>query len=417
MLSLIVFYKAKQMVYYMIDMKLFYSIALICLVISVSGQNGIKITSDFPGGNIVVNKTGQDTIWLKPDLSNTRGNWFYWYFKAANISGKEVTFIFEQDNVFAKYGPAYSLNNDRTWKWYGENRIINNGFSFSFSTMDTVAYFCFAFPYTEDNLYEFISKLKLKDQLKIDTFCLSSEKRIVERISITPSDNEPTYKVLIVARHHACEMMANFVLEGMMVSILSLKDMQFLRDHVEFCIIPFVDKDGVENGEQGKNRIPHDHNRDYSGNSIYNSVSVLRNQIPAWSEKKLEIVLDLHCPWVTGELHECITLLGSDNTEMEKSQLLFSKILQKNSLGDIRYSHSSFLFFGSGWNSNVSVSKGMKFSKWASMLEGVSLSTTLEFPYANVSGMPVSMDGARIFGQAMAYSIMDYLKTDFTVNQ
>lgn len=79
------------------------------------GQNDIKISSDFPGGNIVVNKISGDTVWLKPDLSFTNGEWFYWYFKISGISGKNITFKFDQNNVFAKYGPAYSINNDFTW--------------------------------------------------------------------------------------------------------------------------------------------------------------------------------------------------------------------------------------------------------------------------------------------------------------
>ena len=33
-------------------------------------------------------------------------------------------------------------------------------------------------------------------------------------------------------------------------------------------VIPFVDIDGVENGDQGK-QAPHDHNRDYINSPIY----------------------------------------------------------------------------------------------------------------------------------------------------
>ncbi|MCK5104126.1 MAG: hypothetical protein KAR17_14975, partial [Cyclobacteriaceae bacterium] len=51
---------------------------------SVNGQNNIRISSDFPGGNIVVNKISSDTVWLEPDLSFTEGKWFYWYFKISN---------------------------------------------------------------------------------------------------------------------------------------------------------------------------------------------------------------------------------------------------------------------------------------------------------------------------------------------
>jgi hypothetical protein len=146
-----------------------------------NGQNPVKISADFPGGNIIVNKISEDTVWLKPDLSFTEGPWFYWYFKASGISGKRVFFKFDQENVFAKYGPAYSLNNDDTWKWYGENRISGNGFAFTFSEQDTVAYFSVAFPYTEKNLRRFLSTLPNKTNLNTDTLCITREKRAVER--------------------------------------------------------------------------------------------------------------------------------------------------------------------------------------------------------------------------------------------
>jgi len=81
------------------------------------------ISSDVAGGNIIVVKTAGDTLWLKPDLSETEGEWFYWYFKVSNIRGKEIFFQFMLDNQFTAYGPAYSINNNNNWKWYGENRV------------------------------------------------------------------------------------------------------------------------------------------------------------------------------------------------------------------------------------------------------------------------------------------------------
>jgi hypothetical protein len=47
------------------------------------------------------------------------------------------------------------------------------------------------------------------------------------------------------------------------------KDGRWFRENVEVVIVPFMDKDGVEEGDQGKNRKPHDHNRDYIGESIH----------------------------------------------------------------------------------------------------------------------------------------------------
>lgn len=379
------------------------------IICHVNAQNTIRISSDFPGGNIVVNKISKDTVWLAPDLSFTEGNWFYWYFKVSNISGKRVTFKFNQNNLIAKFGPTYSINNDQTWKWLNEYQVEDSSFSFSFSKQDTIAFFSIAFPYTEKNLYTFLSNLNNKKLLKVDTLCLSPENRIIEKITITPTINKSTSKVIITARHHACEMMANYVVEGIIESLLNDKNLEYLREHVEFLFIPFMDKDGVENGEQGKNRIPRDHNRDYVNEPIHKSTATLRTIVPEWSEGKLEMAIDVHCPALKGNGHEFIYLVGASDSTIENRQIQFSKLLEKNSLGDIKAYHKNFLSFGVGWNTTSNYSKGMSFSRWAGMIDDISLAATLEFPYSNVSGIPVSKDGARIFGKTIAYSIKEYL--------
>ena len=169
------------------------------------------IDSTFPGGNIVVEKVSNDTVYVRPDLRDTEGDWFYWYFKVSGIKGKTVTFKFEQDNVFAKYGPGYSINNDQDWKWYGEHRIINKSFTYSFSEQDSIAYFSMAFPYTQQNLNTFLSTLRNRKSLIIDTLCQSPEGRYIEKMLLPAKSGKSKYRVLITARHHACEMMASYV--------------------------------------------------------------------------------------------------------------------------------------------------------------------------------------------------------------
>jgi hypothetical protein len=44
-------------------------------------------------------------------------------------------------------------------------------------------------------------------------------------------------------------------------------------------------------------------------------------------------------------------------------------------------------------------------------LPGISLATTIEFPYANVSGGEVNAGSARAFGHDLAAAIRGYLET------
>src|SRR5690606_3487437 len=132
--------------------------------------------------------------------------------------------------------------------------------------------------------------------VRLESLTTSEKGRNIERLIIGNPDREPLCRVLITARHHACEMMGSHVLEVIISSVLNgeNENLQWLRENVEFFIVPFVDKDGVEDGDQGKNRLPRDHNRDYSGVSVHTSTAALREEIPVWSGGKLKVCIDIH---------------------------------------------------------------------------------------------------------------------------
>jgi hypothetical protein len=72
--------------------------------------------------------------------------------------------------------------------------------------------------------------------------------------------------------------------------------------------VPFVDKDGVEEGDQGKNRKPHDHNRDYGEESIYPEVRAIKEL-----DRSANFVcaLDFHCPTLVMPDHQVIYFVGA----------------------------------------------------------------------------------------------------------
>lgn len=385
---------------------------LLGVIICLSGCNGPGkpvVSDDFPGGNIELVKMDGDTIWLKPDLSGTEGEWFYWYFKVSNIARQTLTFKFTLDNQFTSMGPAFSINNKNNWNWLGGHRVNDNAFTYHFSRKDTVAWFCTAIPYTKSNFETFFNSVNKGNSLHMDTLAISQEGRIIEKLTLTPQGSKQAVKVLITARHHACEMMASYVLEGIIDGVLYDSSLAFLRDQVEFLIIPFMDKDGVENGEQGKNRMPRDHNRDYNRTSLYASTAALRNMVPDWSSGGLKVALDLHCPWISGKYNEWIYMVGGANSSMEAEQLQFSSLLEENTTGILAYRNEDFLPFGEAWNTGQNKRKGTSFSQWAGGLEGIQLASTIEFPYALVLDKPVTPDKAREFGHAVARSIQAYL--------
>jgi hypothetical protein len=208
-------------------------------------------------------------------------------------------------------------------------------------------------------------------------------------------------------------MMASWALEGLMESVLAETDMgAWYRDRVEILVLPFMDKDGVEDGDQGKNRTPHDHNRDYVGDSIYPSVAAIRRFVPAWSDERLRMALDLHCPWIRGggdekSSNQRIFLVGNPSQETWKNQQQFAHVLERVQTGPLVYNIKHNLPWGEKWNT---LKEPRSCSRWAAGIPGVLFATTLELPYADVAGVPVTDHSARMFGRDLAEAIRTYIE-------
>ncbi|MCZ7646392.1 MAG: hypothetical protein M5U26_14095 [Planctomycetota bacterium] len=181
------------------------------------------------------------------------------------------------------------------------------------------------------------------------------------------------------------------------------------REHVEFLIVPFVDKDGVEDGDQGKNRKPYDHNRDYGENCIYPSVGAIRELVPAWAGGKLRFGIDLHCPHIRGPHNEVLYFVGGPDEAAWARCLEFCALLESACRGPLPYFAKDNLPFGQGWNTTqAGVLKSC--GRWLCEQPGILWGHTIEFPYANVSGAVVSVEGARAFGRDLLAAMERYLK-------
>ena len=104
--------------------------------------------------------------------------------------------------------------------------------------------FAFTVPYQEANLRKFLAKHKRPRILAVETLCTSAQGRNVEVLRAGCLDGEPRHRVLITARHHACETIASFALEGLLASILAesetdTDDGRWFRKNVEVLIVPF----------------------------------------------------------------------------------------------------------------------------------------------------------------------------------
>jgi hypothetical protein len=264
--------------------------------------------------------------------------------------------------------------------------------------------------YTVANWRGFAGGLR---DVRAGTLCLSRGGREVPVLRFGNSES-PRVRVLVTARHHCCETMGSFVVEGFVEQLL--EQSSFL-ERAEVVVVPLVDADGVEAGDQGKNRRPHDHNRDYDpsiGGGIYPETVAIREMAAGWEARGDGvplIAIDVHCPWIRGNRNEMIYQVGSRDPGMWEKQVLFGGILERvvrERAGSLPYVRENDLAYGLEWNVDKSFAGGMSFGRWATGV-GAKLVTVLEVPYANAQGGEVLPGSARGFGRDLGRAVVEYV--------
>jgi hypothetical protein len=392
-----------------------FSSACILLALTGTPAPALRIDADYPGGNVVLDRVEGDHVFLHQDLRDTKGWWFYWGFRVRDAGARRLTFHFTNENVIGVRGPAVSRDAGATWEWLGTDtvRATSEGvrFSFPFRVEDGEVRFCFAVPYQEADLDQWLARLGDSGHLRRETLCKTRCGRTNRFLRVGCLDAKPRHRVLLTCRNHACESLASYTMWGLLETVLGEDATgEGLRRDVEFLVVPFVDLDGVERGDQGKNRKPRDHNRDYGGVSLYPSVRALREYVPAWSDGRLAVAIDLHCPYIRGRHNEAIYLVGSDVPAVWTQQCAFAEGLESCRKGPLLYSASDNIPFGKAWNTGANFRQGTSCSRWAQGLPGVKMATTIEIPYANAGGRAVTAETARAFGADLARALASYLR-------
>jgi hypothetical protein len=106
---------------------------------------GPRIDAAFPGGNIIVDGIEGDTAFLRPDLRDTQGDWFYWAFRVRGAAGRTLAFTFASDRFSAR-GPAVSADGGKTWRWLGRAVVQNRTFRHTFGPGDEDVRFSVGMP-------------------------------------------------------------------------------------------------------------------------------------------------------------------------------------------------------------------------------------------------------------------------------
>lgn len=283
-------------------------------------QNDLKgivsIRCDYPGGNVKVHSITPGCAQVDADLRDTMTNWFYWNFEVEALEPGNVSFCFPVNRwMISRQGPAVSRDGGRSWEWLGRENVRFHGsedpeqpcdcFDWEFTRAGEKVRFAQGIPYLLQDFEDFYSTVASSPYLTRSVLTKTRQGREVPLLVI----GSGAQNMLITARHHCCEAMASHALEGFLAEVLSDSPAaeEFRRKYTLYAI-PFMDMDGAENGDQGKNRAPHDHNRDYGlAAPIYPENKAL---MALDREKKFTLCLDFHDPAVRYDAHELLYFGG-----------------------------------------------------------------------------------------------------------
>ena len=344
------------------------------------------ISSDFQGGNIIVSEVSGDTVYLDRDMRDSSGDWFYWAFSVSGAVGRRVTFRFPRDRI-GYFGPAVS-HDLINWHWLGCGDV--DSFTYTFGEGEEKVYFAHHILYPEERL-EALSSI---DGISCSELCVSKKGRSVPYYRLGGGER----KILLTARHHACESTGSYVLEGVALALAKEP-----IENTELIIVPYVDYDGVIDADQGKSRRPHDHNRDYDPKceAIYPETAAIRE---IGRSERIVCAFDFHSPYHKGERHDHAFIVQKAGVERLER---FGDILAETMTAEaFRYDRHMDIAPGVEWNNPDAPT----FASYMINEAGADIAFTLETAYFGTEDNVASADGFIELGRCFATALRKYME-------
>ncbi len=344
----------------------------------------IKIHRDFIGGNIRVKSIDGDVITLENELRDS-SEWFYWAFCIEGAEGRELTFRM-QENRLGYFGPAVS-HDLKTWQWLGSSD--ENSFTHRFGADERRVYFAHHILYHPDHFSDFLRE----EGIEASELCKSRKGRSVPCLTLGDGDRT----VILTARHHACESTGSYVLEGVLRELVDAP-----IENTRVFAVPFVDYDGVVDGDQGKERAPHDHNRDYTDAPIYPEVAEIIQYADRYG---CRFGFDFHSPWHKSGENDHIFIVRNRIEKQDKYEK-FADALQKELSGTlIFYAKENDRQPMTGWNQ-----PSPNFGYTMNLREECDLAFALETAYFGTENNKISTDMLIRLGRSFAKAIKSYIE-------
>lgn len=330
-----------------------------------------------------------NVIHLENEIRDTTHDWFYWAFCVEGAQGETLTFQFGP-NRLGYFGPAVSHD---LKKWHWLDSVDGDSFTYTFGENEDKVYFAHNMLYHPKRFLEFAEK----SGLAVTELCKGYKGSSVPCVQFGSGKRY----VILTARHHACESTGNYVLEGVLSSLLDNP----IENTTVFCV-PFVDYEGVIRGDQGKGRDPHDHNRDYpvDTDSIYPECAAIK----AYADQNgCHYGFDFHSPWHKGNENDNIFIVQNSIEKLPKLNRfgeLFQNAITENSM---QYESKNDYPPEFGWNLG-----GAQFANYMRKLEENEIAFSLETAYFGTEENKVSEERLLELGRCFANALRAYIASE-----
>ena len=363
----------------------------------------MNIDKNIVSGNIEVLEINDNLVRVERELRDTRPDrdWFYWAFKVTGAAGKTVTFEFPHKNRVGYWGAAVS-HDQIHWRWTGSRKVnivdgktSSESFTYTFDENENEVYFAHNMVYVPTRFETFCTE----NGLNVEELCISNKGRSVPFVRFGAGDK----KILLTSRHHACESTGTHVMESVFKSFIDNP-----IEGYEIICVPFVDYDGVVDGDQGKHRLPHDHNRDYprgKKESLYSTCEEIRRFVDANS---IYFAFDFHSPMHLGKINDKVSIVYNFEDKAHYihrfSEIFKGKITDES----IPYDPANDVPPNTGWN----IDTNEDFARYAARKPENHLAFTMETPYFGESDKSAVINEYTMheLGKCFASAVREYIK-------
>ena len=395
-----------------------HAVLMAALLMATAGYSQIAIDCAYPGGNVEVLgiDEAKGEVRVSPDYGEST-DWFWFNFRVKGAEGRRIRFVFpRQENVLGALGPCVSADDGRSWRFLNERgHPETNAFTYEFAADAKAVRFAHGMPYVEAQWREFTDRFRGNPRAKFGSLCKSRlGKRDVDLLTIEPdADAKPEWTFFFTARHHCSEASASPVVEGLVAAAFADDETgRWIRRHARVYVVPFMDKDGVENGDQGKNRRPWDYNRDYL-KERYPEVRAFKKLMVEKSVGTKIFFIDNHSPWIRGNEHEWYFSLGPiDKPEQDRHWQAYRKALAVATKGGpLEYQPKWDIPGGIGYNvpKNLGGTDYPSSTRWCVDVPNMYCGFCMEYGYARCGGV-FSREKAQTLGRQVMKAIVDSIR-------